>query len=46
VTANFILLNQTQHAQLLKMVKSDAGTTKMQGSLDLTNSDWFSRFQK
>ncbi len=36
MSADFLLLHQPQFPQLLKMVKSDAGTAKMQGTLNLT----------
>jgi hypothetical protein len=38
VATNLLLFNQAQLPQLFKVVKSDAGAAKMQGSLDFTNT--------
>ncbi len=37
-TANLFLLHQSQLAQLLQMMESNAGTAKMESSLNLTDS--------
>jgi hypothetical protein len=44
VAADLLFFNQAQLPQLFKMVKSDAGAAKMQGTLDLADTDWAASF--
>jgi hypothetical protein len=44
MAANLLFINQTQLPQLLKMMKSDAGAAKMQGTLNLTDANWAAGF--
>lgn len=40
MTANFLLLNQAQLSQLLKMMESYAWTAEMKGTLHFSDSHW------
>jgi len=46
VSTQFLLLNQTQLAKLLKMVVRDARTAEMEGALNLSNALWGATFQE
>ena len=42
---DFLLLHQTELAELFQMVKGDTGTAKMQGTLDFADADWAAIFK-
>ena len=44
VAADFLFFNQTQFPQLFKMVKSDAGAAKMEGTLNFADADGAASF--
>ena len=42
---DFLLLHQTELAELFQMVEGDTGTAEMQGTLDFANADWAAIFK-